>query len=219
MTLHIGNNLVKINHNNTYASLVKIPFVPSIPTMLGSRLDNKATVVGVLQDHEGNDYVLAVVDAAYRSGSPILRSPKGASSLPWHRLEKDALADRHTGKYYTDVIIAETSINQNDAIYFATNACSIFLKNMEYKSVLPSLYELTCIYDNRIELDKHDPTLNDYPERSLTNFTFGSTGSRSSTARQSTGQYMWIKNSDGTNNILEYRQSSGVCPVFCIPLS
>lgn len=30
---------------------------PSIPTTLGERIDNKATVVGVLQDHEGNDYV------------------------------------------------------------------------------------------------------------------------------------------------------------------
>ena len=206
-----------------------LPIIPlnedshsDIPTTLGSRLDNKATVVGVLQDHEGNDYVLAVVDAIYRSGSQITRFPRGASSLPMYRFENDALNDHHSGKYNTDILLAETSFVTTDALGFATNACNITLNDIQYNSVIPSLFELKTLYEIKNVLDQYDPTVNNYQERSMMDFTFGANGSWSCIMRSTGSSAIWGIGSDGKYGANDYRSSwasLGVCPVFCIPLT
>ena len=191
-----------------------------IPTTLGSRIDNKATVVGVLQDHEGNDYVLAVVDAAYRSGSSIAWS-RGSEDTPLqsHSSSTSALADHHTGKYNTDLILSNYTATDYPAFNFARNACSVTIGNDTYYSVLPNLIELQMLYNNKDVLDQYDPTVSQYSNRSMSTFKFGASGAWSSAERNLGGAWLIFNYGDedygGKGNDNRY----GVCPVICIPLS
>jgi hypothetical protein len=189
-----------------------------IPTTLGSRIDNKATVVGVLQDHEGNDYVLAVVDAAYRTELPISwGQPRVDTPLQNNADSTAALADHHTGKYNTDLILS-TYIDY-PAFNFARNACTVTIGSNTYYSVLPNLNELQMLYDNKDVLDQYDPTVSSYSDRTINDFQFGANGAWSST--EGNYNYAWriLKNNNidcyAKNNSIDY----GVCPVICIPLS
>lgn len=192
---------------------------PSIPTTLGSRIDNKATVVGVLQDHEGNDYVLAVVDAAYRSGSPMAWSVNCINTSLQDNFNVTAiLADHHTGKYNTDLILDTYTPTDYPAFNSAKNACNVTVGSNTYYSVLPSINELNLLYINKIELDTYDPTLSQYSSRSISNFVFGGDGSWSSNEKDS--NYVWYVHRNG-NTYLTDKDSDeflGVCPVICIPL-
>lgn len=191
-----------------------------IPTTLGSRIDNKATVVGILQDHEGNDYVLAVVDAAYRSDSGMDWST-GMVDTPLQNNadETYAYSDRHTGKYNTDLILSTYTATDYPAFNFARNACSVTIRNNTYYSVLPSLRELKVLYNNKDVLDQYDPTVSQYSYRSMSIFKCGSrTGLWSSTERNI--GFVWVISNEGSvkrdTKIDDY---CGVCPVICIPLS
>lgn len=194
---------------------------PSIPTTLGSRIDNKATVVGVLQDHEGNDYVLAVVDAAYRSGKAMAWGPTTVDTPLQNNADSTAaLADHHTGKYNTDLILSTYTATDYPAFNFARNACSVTIGNNEYYSVLPNLSELQMLYNNKDVLDQYDPTVSDYSSRSMSTFKFGAFGSWSS-AEISSNNAWYINNNGDMKYYFNkyYTQVSGVCPVICIPLS
>lgn len=185
-----------------------------IPTTLGSRIDNKATVVGVLQDHEGNDYVLAVVDAAYRSDSPIAWSTQTIDT-PLINNRKDS----HTGKYNTDLILSTYTPTDYPAFNFARNACTVTIGNNTYYSALPNAIELEMLYNNKDVLDQYDPTVNEYTSRSMSNFKCGGTrGLWSSSEGDSKMVYDYRTNGSG----MIYKTLSnqdGVCPVICIPLS
>ena len=191
-----------------------------IPTTLGSRIDNKATVVGVLQDHEGNDYVLAVVDAAYRSDTPISWGQYGVDTpLENNADETSAKADHHTGKYNTDLILSTYNASDYPAFNFARNACTVILNDVSYYSVLPSMIELQLLYDNKDVLDQYDPTATTYSDRTMSNFEFKAHGAWSSTEKNS--DYAWRIQFNGfENGNVKYDGSGhGVCPVICIPLS
>ena len=193
---------------------------PSIPTTLGERIDNKATVVGVLQDNEGNDYVLAVVDAAYRSGSAMGWGRYGVDTPLQDNTDSTlALADHHTGKFNTDLILSTYTATDYPAFNFARNACSVTIGNNTYYSVLPNANELQMIYNNKDVLDQYDPTASTYSDRTMSEFKCGSTfGLWSSTERNS--NYAWLISSD--SSVGDYDKDStnryGVCPVIEIPL-
>lgn len=197
-----------------------------IPTTLGSRIDNKATVVGVLQDHEGNDYVLAVVDAAYRSGEAMTWGDEVDTPLQNNYKQTNAEADHHTGKFNTDLILSTYTAIDYPAFNFARNACTVTIGNNTYYSVLPNFIELQMLYNNKDVLDQYDPTATTYSDRTMSGFEFGASGSWSSTEGSSVldrdkGRYAWmiIK----TGGIAGYHKNEtnicGVCPVICIPLS
>ena len=198
---------------------------PSIPTTLGSRIDNKATVVGVLQDHEGNDYVLAVVDAAYRSGEAMAWGTNGVDTpLPNDDDSTKALADHHTGKYNTDLILSTYTATDYPAFNFARNACTVSIGGNTYYSVLPSARELKLLWDNKDILDQYDPTLNEYPDRSISDFSCGTSSYTQPGLLSSNESSQWITisikcNYPGyvttVNKDLNYY---GVCPVICISL-
>ena len=194
---------------------------PSIPTTLGSRIDNKATVVGVLQDHEGNDYVLAVVDAAYRSGETIAWGVVFDEDTPLQNNSNstEAFADHHTGKYNTDLILSTYTTTDYPAFNFARNACSVTIGSNIYYSVLPNLIELQMLYDNKDVLDQYDPTASTYSNRTMSEFKFGTDGSWSSTEMNITSA--WFIRHDGfvSDNFKTVTNFYGVCPVICIPLS
>lgn len=202
------------------AKMAELTPIPSIPTTLGERIDNKATVVSILQDHEGNDYVLAVVDAAYRSSEAMAWSQSTVDTpLQNNADSKSALADHHTSKYNTDLILSTYAAVNYPAFNFAKNACSVTIGNNTYYSVLPNLIELQILYNNKDVLDQYDPTASTYTGRTISEFTFGAYGSWSSTEGNSTSAWSIVNN----GNILNYRKSNvvsyGVCPVICIPLS
>ena len=193
---------------------------PSIPTTLGSRIDNKATVVGVLQDHEGNDYVLAVVDAIYRSSSAMVWSTQDINTpLQNNDDSTAALADHHTGKYNTDLILSTYTATDYPAFNFARNACSVTIGSNTYYSVLPSLIELQLLYNNKDVLDQYDPTASTYSDRTMKKFNFGAYGAWSSTEKSS--YTVWYVYNDGCASFNDryIHDSYGVCPVICIPLS
>ena len=195
--------------------------ISSIPTTLGSRIDNKATVVGVLQDHEGNDYVLAVVDAAYRSSSAIAWGVIFGVDTPLQNNPNstEALADHHSGKYNTDLILSNYTATDYPAFNFARNACSVTIGNNTYYSALPSLRELQMLYNNKDVLDQYDPTASAYTNRTMSEFKFGTDGSWSSTEMNITSA--WFIRFDGfvSDNFKNDTNFYGVCPVICIPLS
>ena len=182
--------MVKILLNSDGKAFLKngaaISIKKTIPTTLGSRIDNKATVVGVLQDHEGNDYVLAVVDAAYRSGSGIKWSLKTVDTPLQNNADSTAaLADHHTGKYNTDLILSTYTATDYPAFEFARNACTVSIGGDTYYSVLPSINELQLLNDNKSVLDQYDPTINEYASRSMNIFHCGgSFGLRSSNEKK-----------------------------------
>lgn len=190
-----------------------------IPTTLGSRIDNKATVVGVLQDHEGNVYVLAVVDAAYRSGSGMAWGKNVDTPLQNNDDSTAALADHHTGKYNTDLILSTYTATDYPAFNFARNACTVTIGSNTYYSVLPSLNELQMLYDNKDSLDQYDPTVSEYSSRSMSTFTCGGlAGLWSSTEEIDKAwsiNYVDVVSNGGKRNTGPF----GVCPVICIPLS
>ena len=200
---------------------------PSIPTTLGSRIDDKATVVGVLQDHEGNDYVLAVVDAAYRSNrwyywckDRNIDTPLSNLGYPGNPAE--VLEDNHTGEYNTDVILNTYTASDYPAFNFARNACNVEINGVTYVSSLPSLRELKLIYDNKETLDTYDPTLEDYPDASLSGFSFGASAGAWSSSEMNGNSAWFIRNLNGDILIHAYYKDdngNGICPVICIPLS
>lgn len=194
---------------------------PSIPTTLGSRIDDKATVVGVLQDHEGNDYVLAVVDASYRSGSAMAWGPSNVDTPLQDNADSTvALADHHSGKYNTDLILSTYTATDYPAFNFARNACTVTIGSNTYYSVLPNLTELQMLYDNKDVLDQYDPTVSTYTNRKMSDFTCGgSWGLWSSTEYDSI--HVW--DIDYNSSVGKFNKNltdvCGVCPVICIPLS
>ena len=193
---------------------------PSIPTTLGSRIDNKATVVGVLQDHEGNDYVLAVVDAVYRSGEAMAWSSQIIDTPLQNNADSTAaLADHHTGKFNTDLILSTYTATDYPAFNFARNACTVTIGNNTYYSVLPNLIELKLLYNNKSVLDQYDPTSSTYTDRSMSEFKCnGSYGLLSSTVKNSASAYFIYYFGDVDSSV-KFGTGCGVCPVICIPLS
>jgi len=186
---------------------------PSIPTTLGSRIDNKATVVGVLQDNEGNDYVLAVVDAAYRSNLPMSWGQINVNT-PLVDDEYGEMIDHHTGKYNTDLILSTYNATDYPAFNFARNACTVTIGSNTYYSVLPSLTELNLIYENKDSLDQYDTTASSYPYRRL-DYRFSYWAST-----EGDDELAWGFNPYGTcghDKNTDY--ANDVCPVICIPLS
>ena len=206
---------------NLFAGAISQGGGSSIPTTLGSRIDNKATVVGVLQDHEGNDYVLAVVDAAYRGSSAMTWGQYGVvTPLQDNNNKSEALADHHTGKYNTDLILSTYTPTDYPAFNFARNACTVTIGSNTYYSDLPNFIELQLLYNNKDVLDQYDPTASTYNDRTMSGFKCGaSKGLWSST--EGDYRYAWrIRNdgnvnSDSKNDTINY----GICPVICIPLS
>jgi len=193
---------------------------PSIPTTLGSRIDNKATVVGVLQDHEGNDYVLAVVDAAYRAGSGMKWSEYTSDSVLQNNDDStEALEDNHSGKYNTDLILSTYTPTDYPAFNFARNACTVTINGTTYYSVLPNLIELQLLYNNKNVLDQYDPTVSEYSSRSMSEFKFGANGSWSSTEKDSERSWSIFYDGDAGDGYKPVDLGYGVCPVICIPLS
>ena len=188
---------------------------PSIPTTLGSRIDDKATVVGVLQDHEGNDYVLAVVDAAYRSGSAMAWGSYGVDTPLQNGYGS---TNRYTGKYNTDLILSTYSYK---AFNFARNACTVTIGSNTYYSVLPSINELQMLYNNKNVLDQYDPTVSEYNDRSMSTFKCGGwSGLWSSNERNADFAYFINSGNGNIGNVYKTNNSNyGVCPVICIPLS
>ena len=191
-----------------------------IPTTLGSRIDNKATVVGVLQDHEGNDYVLAVVDAVYRSGEGMGWGEYDVDTPLQNNDKTAALADHHTGKYNTDLILSTYTATNYPAFNFARNACTVTIGSNTYYSVLPNLIELQMLYNNKNSLDQYDPTATTYTDRTMSGFTCGGDYGLWSSAEMNSEVAWFIYN---TGNVVNYYKSnsrfSGVCPLICIPLS
>ena len=191
-----------------------------IPTTLGSRIDNKASVVGVLQDHEGNDYVLAVVDAAYRSGSVMGWGQFGVDTPLQNNADSTAaLADHHTGKYNTDLILNTYTATDYPAFNIARNACTVTIGNNTYYSVLPNENELQLLYNNKDVLDQYDPTASTYTDRTMSEFKFGGYGSWSSTESYSNRAWFIDNNGYMDTSIKNDPGSYSVCPVICIPLS
>ena len=205
-----GNKIFSLN-----GSLLKEK--DPIPTTLGSRIDNKATVVGVLQDHEGNDYVLAVVDAAYRSSSAMAWSSEQVDTpLQNDVTQANALADHHSGKYNTDLILSTYTATDYPAFNFARNACSVTFNGVTYYSVLPNYNEIKYLFNNKDVLDQYDPTVEDYNSRSMSEFKCGGTyGLWSSTE--------WGPSTAWCDKDVYFMKDNnnmcGVCPVICIPLS
>jgi len=196
---------------------------PSVPTTLGSRIDDKATVVGVLQDHEGNDYVLAVVDAAYRSNSGMAWGQKGVDTPLQNstNYEVSDKADHHTGKYNTDIILSTYEASNYPAFNFAINACSVTIGSNTYYSVLPSMNELNLIYENKDVLDQYDPTVIQYSSRSLSTFKCGGLFGLLS-SNECNSEIACSLSPSGTrfNRVIKNESNlNGVCPVICIPLS
>jgi len=191
---------------------------PSIPTTLGSRIDNKATVVGVLQDHEGNDYVLAVVDAAYRSGEAMIWGQYDVdTSLQNDTNENMALTDAHTGKFNTDLILSTYTPTDYPAFNFARNACSVTIGNNTYYSALPSLRELQMLYNNKDVLDQYDPTASQYPDRNMSDLNYFN-GIWSSNERNPI--LAWCISYENIGRVIKNVDDGlSVCPVICIPLS
>lgn len=195
----------------------------SIPTTLGSRIDDKATVVGVLQDHLGNDYILAVVDAQYRSDSPYPWGPRGEdSSIAETDDTQTVINDAHSGEYNTNLMASDHTLSYAPAFNVARNACVVVVNGNIYQSCLPSMRELELIRVNRQELDTYDPTLSFYSARSLTDFTCGGTrGVWASNEINTTGA--WVDSANGPDYLWGRDKANntdwGVCPVICIPLS
>ena len=192
-----------------------------IDTTLGTRIDNKATVVGVTTDENGKRYALCVVDAAYRSGSAMAWSTGSVDTPLQNNADSTAaLADHHTGKYNTDLILSTYTATDYPAFNFARNACTVTIGNNTYYSVLPSFIELQMLYNNKDVLDQYDPTVSTYTERTMRGFLCGgSIGLWSSTERNSNGA--WKINDSGSVNyvVKNYDNNYGVCPVIEIPLN
>ena len=214
----LDKNGKAILRNGAAISLNEPSPTPSIPTTLGSRIDDKATVVGVLQDHEGNDYVLAVVDAVYRSGSGMAWGSTIDTSLQNDYDTGSVEADHHTGKFNTDLILSTYDATDYPAFNFARNACTVTIGSNTYYSVLPNANELKLLYDNKDVLDQYDPTVITYSSRTMSEFNFGSYGAWSSSELLSS--HAWCVGNNGSvgSCYKGTEDGCGVCPVICIPL-
>lgn len=195
---------------------------PEIPTY-GSRLQNKATAVGILSDQNNNQYVLAVVDAVYRSDTGYTWGPRGEdSSIDDYAADNydGIVADTCSGEYNTHLMETDHNLTYAPAFEFARNACTLSLNNKIYHSCLPTIRELEMIRAVKEDLDTYDPTLTSYPDRSLTLFTCGGTnGVWASNEINTTGA--WADSANGIYGLFGRDKSSpwGVIPVFCIPVS
>lgn len=211
--------MIILGNNSAYAPDLFAPSLPPLPA-LGDRIDNKATVVGILQDHEGNNYILAVVDAAYRSGSAMTWSSKMTDTvLNNNSSESSAKADHHTGKYSTDLILNTYTATDYPAFNFARNACTVTFNGTTYYSVLPSVNELQLLNNNKDVLDQYDPTVSEYSSRSMSTFKFGGQYGCWATNEREYEESWFCFSNGGFESTDKTENRCGVCPVICIPLS
>lgn len=114
--------------------------------------------------------MFAVLDAQYRGnvrhGSALLKKEFG---LPRYMSQDAALNAKESATYNTNYIINNYNFaGQEDAFVFCKY---IFVGDTECQ--LPNLYELQQIYKNREQLDALDPTVNENPTKTLSEWKFG----------------------------------------------
>jgi len=206
--LCIGNKEVALSHKNAKNLYIGSHFIAPmfkkvIDTHLGARLGDVATVVGTYYDGSNQKWLVAVVDSQYRRGYPS-NTQWGYIGTDLHLPFAKQVSNYYSGHYYTDIIISGSP-----AASVAVNSCSVTINGEVHRPVLPTLYELKMVVDNKEEIYNYDETLRDY-------FTRGS----SMWSCQENGQYeacVFTKDgSVGWNQKQNMYQM--ILPLFVIPL-
>lgn len=190
------------------------------------RVDGKASVAGFWTDGNGQRYAVCVVDAQYRSGETpyVWSNIEDFTALPYQHYTSslEALEATESGTYNTNYILNNYNASDYPAFNFARNALTIIIDNKQFTSCLPNLGELKMVWNNREELDFIDPTLEDYPESSLSGFYFAENGAWSSNEayesyNEANEAYLIYFQGDNYT----YHKSDtdvGVCPIIEIPV-
>lgn len=187
------------------------------------RVDNKATVATFWRDGNGQLYVVCVVDAAYRTGHQLWSSGSQSSEI-YYQNDTEALAAGKTATYIDNLMLNKYNATDIPAFNVAHNACTVTVDNKTFRSCLPNVRELQLIYAYRERLDPLDPTLENYPNNSLTTWNIGgnsNSGCWSSTEKDEGHPYYYWKNSSGSSIMSEawgYLNYKGIIPVIEIPV-
>lgn len=166
-----------------------------------------------------------MVDAVYRASEPYKWGPRDEDSSINNYARNDfegVVADTCSGEYNTHLMEQDHNLVHAPAFQFARNACILSINNKTYYSCLPTVRELELIRSHKEDLDTYDPTLSEYPARSLTSFVCGGArGIWASNEINTTGAWADVANGPAGLWGRDKANASdwGVLPVFCIPAS
>ena len=187
------------------------------------RVDGKATVAGFWTDGNGQRYAVCVADAAYRTGHQLWSSGFQSSKI-YYQNSTEALAARETATYINNIMLNEYDAIDIPAFIVAHNACTITIDNKTFGSCLPNIKELQLIYVYRERLDPLDPTLENYPNNSLSTWNIGGNSNSScwsSTEREAGHPYYYWKYDSGSSIMSDtwgYLAYKSVIPIIEIPV-
>lgn len=221
---------ILINGYDSGASTQIIPIleIPAYEDRTGERIDNKATIIGKLGDNW-----IAVLDAAYRgiaeystenidisAGIPFITGKYNArSSSSEEFILAQQLYDTHSSKWNTDYLI-----QTQDATKFpAAKMCYDIMIDGKHAQ-LGNIQTMAFVFAKKDFVDANDPTASSHQIKKLSNWGFGSTGSRASVITSSTidnvsnASEVYANVTYGTCQGQSRTIASGVCPILEIPL-
>lgn len=228
--LHIGSTDVTVAVpdakrfyvGSNFIGLAKPDKKESSPSLqLYDRVNNKATVAGFFTDSNGQKYAVCVADAAYRSIQLWSNLEEVDTPLPNYATESDALTSTESATFNMNIIKNNYALSTHPVFNFAYSKTLEF-NGVTYNGLLPNASELQMIYNNRVDLDSLDTTLNEYPNNSLASWKiennssscWSSTEKNASSAWRLTYKGVWAAGYAEKNF-----STNGVIPIFEIPVN
>lgn len=222
MTLFLGRQQC-INYHSTAKLGAEIDLKG---LKLGDRLGDCSTVVGNITDNNGQEYIVAVLDAKYRGKAFWGGVIEEDTLLPNYSIRSEVLKAQNieSSTFNTDTILNNYNPDDYPAFKLARNAGVVTVNGKVYESQLPNINTLAMIQQNKEFLDTCDPTLSDYTENSLTLWKMGALNPWCHSSNEYNLYNTW--HLDGTgwyNTIGKYfiqttSTIEGVIPIFEIPL-
>lgn len=223
-----GRILINGYGSGTSTQTIPILEIPAYEDRTGERIDNKATIIGKLGDNW-----IAVLDAAYRgiaeystenidisAGIPFITGKYNVrSSSSEEFILAQQLYDTHSSKWNTDYLI-----QTQDATKFpAAKMCYDIMIDGKHAQ-LGNIQTMAFVFAKKDFVDANDPTASSHQIKKLSNWGFGSTGSRASVITSSTidnvsnASEVYANVLYGTCQGQSRTIASGVCPILEIPL-
>jgi len=203
---------------NSSGNVLTIINAPTNTLEIWERVDNKATVVGFFVDGTGTKYAICVLDAQYRAGNLRWGPAYAENILPKYNSNEAALNAKDSATWNMDQIINNYILSNYPSFQYCHQQTLVY-NNITYYGLLPNFYELSLIYNNKAKLDNIDITISEYSSKSLSNWNLG--GSTTPSTIWSSTAYsneIWTINKNGGDFTLNTANSTGVVPIFEIPV-
>lgn len=203
--------------------------VPASGLNVYDRVGGAATVFMIYTDDLGVKYAACLLDAVFRNG-PTAFGSNGfdLTVMTTFGATSEAIANARnslvSATSQKGALINAGTLNKSPAMVYC-NALRNTIDGVEYRALLPTVKELDAIYADRLALDALDPTVAQYPAKSLSNWNLGNDSGRVSgiytCCPAGSGSYVIMIKEDGaaycsTDSYMTVKH--GIMPIIEIPI-